>query len=144
MNLSVDTDAPWSKFMNQPLPTLPGDPQSRASAMETYQTTYKAYFVSTLTPSRANSLLDRFETSPESLTPDQIATVLSCLCLGRGRELALRQEDDEVGPAGMGVEEETEDIAYFRLALAALDHWGGASPTALSESQSVMTPPVVC
>ncbi|GFZ48450.1 hypothetical protein JCM24511_06198 [Saitozyma sp. JCM 24511] len=132
VDLSVDTDAPWSKFMDQPLPALPGDPQSRASALETFQATYKAYFVTTLTFSRASSLLDRFETSPESLTPDQIATVLSCLCLGRERELALRREDDEVGPAGMDTEEETDDIAFFRLAMAALDHWGGASPTALT------------
>jgi hypothetical protein len=130
--------------MDQPLPALPGDPQSRASALETFQATYKAYFVTTLTSSRASNLLDRFETSPESLTPDQVATVLSCLCLGRERELALRREDDEGGPVGMDTEEETDDIAFFRLALAALDHWGGASPTALSKSLSRMAPLVVC
>ncbi|KAL1412130.1 hypothetical protein Q8F55_003131 [Vanrija albida] len=121
---------------------LPSDVNELADLEDRLLMAYRAVqHFEFLPPGRVNDLYTRHRTLPESLLPDQRALVAAVLCLGRLSELAFEpvpvtQAEGPGSAAGHRMrpcptDETREDITYFRLALAHLDHWGAASCTAL-------------
>lgn len=121
LTLSVETDL--SVALRLPEPVLPGDQKLWCDLFDTFLVKCRHHH-SVLLPDQSQSLFDLFIRDPGTLQPDQMALVLSMLALGQHSETQLR------GPENL---DHGKEVAFFRLALGALEQSEQASQTSVSK-----------
>jgi hypothetical protein len=109
-------------------PDLPGNPESWQNLFATFLVKCQ-HHRDLLLPNQAEQLFERFLREPGTLKADEMALVLSILALGRQSESQLRSNDTN------DIEEE---VAFYKLALSALERCEQASQTGIRE---LKTPP---
>lgn len=117
--------------LNTPVPPLPGITANDTTAIEVF-ITYCLPMCSVLTPSRVRDLFGRYTTAKSTLSPDQTALVYMFLACGHVRTHYF----GHFGRSARRVpENERQDVAWYRHAVASLIKWGSATFTSLRESR---------
>lgn len=113
--------------MDLPEPDLPGDFESWQNLFTTFLVKCKHHH-DLLQPNQAEQLFERFLREPGTLRADDMALVLSILALGQEVESQLRPDDPN------SIE---EGVAFYRLAMTALESCDQASQTGIRGSKTL-------